>query len=85
MRARLLALAAVATAALWVGVAVAAGGAPVLSYHWQQPGTAPVTTAHAQPSFSIQTVAGSQYAASSSYVWVQPRSAVPHGVSAALH
>lgn len=76
MRTRLLALAAVATAALWVGANVAAGGGPALSsYRWQQPGTAPVHNHAAQP--VLWTLPTPDYAAGASYVWVEPGTAPP--------
>lgn len=86
MRARLLALAAVAATALSVGVAGAAGGAPSSSYCWQQPGTAPVYTPDAQPALSFCAPAtGLQWAQSASYVWVQPGTALPQGLPVSPH
>lgn len=83
MRARLLALAAVAAAALSVGVAAAAGFVPSSSYEWQQPGASPVTTPYAHPQQPFPTPTRPAYA-SSSYVWVQPGTALPDGVTASL-
>lgn len=86
MRARLLALAAVAATALSVGVAGVSGGIPSSSYHWQQPGTAPVSTPHAQPQLSwTPAPTGLQEALASGYVWVQPGTAVPHDLPVSPH
>lgn len=82
MRNRLLALAIVGATALFFAIASAGATTPGSSYQWQQPGTAPVTTAHAQPQFSYATGSfhGLRYA-SSSYAWTQPGTApvsTPH-------
>ncbi len=77
MRIRLLMVATVGVAALVFAVAAAGGAIPGSSYQWQQPGSAPVSTPHAQPqlSFGSGLLTGPQYASTSSYSWAQPGTA----------
>ncbi len=81
MRNRLLALAVVGATALSVAIASAGAFVPGSSYQWQQPGTAPVITPHAQPQLhATVSMLGVRYA-SSSYLWTQPGTApvsTPH-------
>jgi hypothetical protein len=82
MRKRLLTLAIVGAAALMFATASVGGAVPGSSYHWQQPGTAPVTTPYAQPDLQYTAVPllGLQYA-HSGYSWAQPGTApvyTPH-------
>ena len=80
MRKCLLALPAVGAAALFFGIAPAAGTIPGSSYQWQQPGSAPVHTPYAQPRLSSASASSSglSLASSSAYVWAQPGTAPVH-------
>ena len=82
MRNRLLTFALVGAGALMFASASVGAAVPGSSYHWQQPGTAPVTTPYAQPElpYTAVPVLGPQYAYSG-YSWAQPGTApvyTPH-------
>jgi hypothetical protein len=67
----------VASALAAAAVALSATGAPPVTYQWQQPGTAPVTTPFAQPPawIPLAELPATPAAAAGGYQWQQPGTA----------